>query len=70
MEVPFARQHVELEVGEGGKQKMLLANGKLKDFVACNACVKRVPRKGIIIDRDAARLLGVKAGDELLAVPR
>ena len=49
---------------------MILAIGKLKDFVACCASVKRVPRKGIIIDADAAKLLGVKAGDQVLAVTR
>jgi arginine N-succinyltransferase len=59
-----------LEVGEGGKQKMILATGKLHDFVACGAIAKRVPRKGIIIDAEAARLLGVKAGDQVLAVAR
>jgi arginine N-succinyltransferase len=59
-----------LEVGEGGKQSMILATGKLHDFVACGASVKRVPRKGISIDADAAQLLGVKAGDQVLAVAR
>jgi arginine N-succinyltransferase len=59
-----------LEVGEGGKQRMLLATGKLQDFVACGACVRRVPRKGLCIDSEAARLLGVKAGDQVLAVNR
>jgi hypothetical protein len=32
--------------------------------------VKRVPRKGICIDRDAAELLEVDVGDELLLVSR
>ena len=57
-----------LDVGEGGKQKLILATGKLRDFVACFASVKRVPRKGLCIDSEAARLLGVKPGDEVLAV--
>ena len=57
-----------LEIGEGGKQSMILATGKLHDFVACRASVKHVPRKGIVIDAEAARLLGAKAGDEILAV--
>ncbi|MGI8610733.1 MAG: arginine N-succinyltransferase [Sphingomicrobium sp.] len=57
-----------LEVGEGGKQKAILATGRLRDFTACFASVKRVPRKGLCIDREAARLLGVKPGDEVLAV--
>jgi arginine N-succinyltransferase len=59
-----------LEVGEGGKQQAILATGKLKDFVACFATVKRVPRKGLCIDSEAARLLGVEPGDEVLAVTR
>ena len=59
-----------LEVGDGGKQRMILATGEFKDFVACSASVKRVPRKGLIIDADAAKLLGVKPGDQLLAVTR
>ena len=59
-----------LEVGAGGKQKMLLAAGKLENFVACFGCVKRVPRKGIKLDAEAAEMLGVKAGDQVLAVNR
>lgn len=59
-----------LEVGQGGKQKMLLATGKLRKFVACGALVKKVPRKGLCIDAEAAELLGVEPGDEVLAVDR
>ena len=59
-----------LEVGEGGKQKMLVAAGKLEQFVACFASVKRVGKKGIVIDSEAAEILGVKAGDQVLAVAR
>jgi arginine N-succinyltransferase len=59
-----------LDVGEGGTQKMIIATGKLHDFVACWASVKRVPRKGISIDAESAQLLGVKAGDEVLAAAR
>jgi arginine N-succinyltransferase len=57
-----------LEVGDGGKQKVILATGKLKDFRACYASVKRLPRKGLCIDSEAARLLAVNPGDEVLAV--
>jgi DNA polymerase III delta subunit len=32
--------------------------------------VKRVPRKGLIIDAEAAQLLCAKAGDQVLAVTR
>ena len=59
-----------LGIGEGGMQKMLLATGRLKDFVACFASVKRISRKGINIDPETAELLGVKAGESVLAVPR
>ena len=57
-------------IDDGGRQKMILATGKLGGFVACCASVKRVPRSGIQIDSEAAGLLGVKAGDEVLAVAR
>ena len=59
-----------IEVGEGGKQRMLLAAGKRQDFAACGASVRRVARKGLCVDSEAARLLGVKAGDQVLAVTR
>jgi len=58
------------DIAEGGKSKMLVAAGRLRDFRACMAAVKRVPRHGICIDPEAAELLGVKVGDEVLAVPR
>ncbi|HUE80403.1 MAG TPA: arginine N-succinyltransferase [Sphingomicrobium sp.] len=59
-----------IEVGEGGKHKAILAAGRLKDFVACATAVKRIPDEGLCIDAGSARLLGVKAGDEVLAVTR
>jgi len=59
-----------VEIGAGGKMKMLLAYGRLKEFKACSASVKRVGRKGICIDPEAAELLGVKEGDKVLAVKR
>jgi arginine N-succinyltransferase len=65
-----ATEEVVLEIGEGGKQKMLLAKGRLKDFVACCGSAKRIPRKGLCIDSNAAELLGAKVGDRLLAVSR
>jgi arginine N-succinyltransferase len=58
------------EIGEGGRNRMLLATGRLKDFRACCASVKRLPKKGISIDREAAELLEVEIGDEVLAVVR
>jgi arginine N-succinyltransferase len=58
------------EIGDGGKLKMIVASGRLHDFRACSASVKRVPRHGICIDREAAELLEVKVGDRVIAVPR
>jgi arginine N-succinyltransferase len=58
------------EIGEGGRNKMLLAAGRLQDFRACCGSAKRLQRKGICIDRDSAELLGVDIGDEVLAVTR
>jgi arginine N-succinyltransferase len=58
------------EIGEGGRIKMLVAAGRLKNFRACCAAVKRLPKKGIGIDRQAAELLGVDVGDEVVAVVR
>ena len=65
-----ALEETVLEVSEGGTQKMILATGRMKNFVACCASVKTVARKGLSIDADAARLLGVKPGDRVLAVTR
>ena len=58
------------DIGEGGKVSMLLAKGRLTDFVACCASVKRSGRKGLCIDRETADLLGVGVGDQVLAVRR
>jgi arginine N-succinyltransferase len=58
------------EIDDGGKTRMIVAAGRLKKFRACCASVRRVPRKGIAIDPEAARMLGVKIGDEVLAVAK
>jgi arginine N-succinyltransferase len=58
------------EIGDGGRTKMLLAAGRLKDFRAGTATVKRGPKKGLCIDRDTAELLDLKVGDTVLAVAR
>jgi hypothetical protein len=42
----------------------------LKDFKGCLASTKRVGRKGLSIDPEAAELLGVKVGDQVLAARR
>jgi arginine N-succinyltransferase len=65
-----ATQEIIAEISGGGRQKMLLASGRLKDFAACCASVKRLPRKGLCIDPGSAQLLGVKVGDSVLAVAR
>lgn len=58
------------EIGEGGPAKMLVAAGLMHRFRACSATVRKLPKKGIMIDREAAELLEVEVGDELVMVTR
>jgi arginine N-succinyltransferase len=58
------------EIGDGGKVRTLAASGRLKDFRACSATVHKLPKKGIRIDPQAAELLEVKVGDEVVTVAR
>ena len=58
------------EVAEGGTQKMLIAAGRLTDFRACCATVRKVGDEGLAIDRETAELLEVGVGDRILAVVR
>jgi arginine N-succinyltransferase len=58
------------EIADGGKIRALVARGRLKEFAACCASVKRLGRKGIAIDPEAAELLGVRIGDEVLVTKR
>jgi arginine N-succinyltransferase len=58
------------EIGDGGDQKMLLAKGRLNDFRACWGSVKKAPKKGLCLDREAAELLEIEVGDQLLGVAR
>jgi arginine N-succinyltransferase len=58
------------EIDNGARTKMLVGAGRLKDFRACFASVKRIPKKGICIDREAAELLEVDVGDQILTVAR
>ena len=58
------------EIGEGGTQKVLAAAGDLKDFRACCASVKKLPKKGVMIDRQAAELLEVGVGDMIVTVAK
>ncbi|MFL6735109.1 MAG: arginine N-succinyltransferase [Sphingomicrobium sp.] len=65
-----SKQETVAEIADGGGLKMLVSTGRLKGFACCCASVKRVGRKGIAIDSEAAELLGVKVGDKVLAVGR
>jgi len=65
-----AREDKIAEIGEGGPQKVLAASGRLKDFRACCASIKKLPKKGIVIDRQAAELLEVDVGDTVLTVAK
>jgi arginine N-succinyltransferase len=58
------------EIGEGGTTRVLAAAGRLKNFRACCASIKKLPRKGLLIDRQAAELLEVEVGDTVLTAPK
>ena len=49
---------------------MLVAAGHLHDFRCACASVKRLAKKGICIDREAAELLEVDIGDSVVMVTR
>ncbi|HEY7005274.1 MAG TPA: arginine N-succinyltransferase [Sphingomicrobium sp.] len=65
-----SREEKIAEIGEGGTQKVIAAAGRLRDFRSCCASVKRLPRKGVMIDREAADLLEVEVGDTILTVAK
>jgi arginine N-succinyltransferase len=58
------------EIGDGGKTKALVAKGRLGDFRASCASIRKLPRKGICIDAEAAELLEAEIGDEIILVNR
>ncbi|MEO6256903.1 MAG: arginine N-succinyltransferase [Sphingomicrobium sp.] len=58
------------DVAEGGTERMILATGTLHDFVSCRTSGTRQPDGGITIDPDAAEMLGVKPGDQIVATTR
>ena len=58
------------EIADGGRTKVLAAAGRLSDFRAAFASVKRVPKKGICLNREAAELLEVGVGDQVLTIAR
>jgi len=57
-------------IADGGPQKVLAAAGRLKDFRACCASVKKLPKRGVQIDPEAAELLEVAVGDIVQIVGR
>lgn len=65
-----SREERIAEIGEGGTQKVLAAAGRLNNFRACCASVKKLSRKGLVIDRQAAELLEVDVGDTVLTVAK
>jgi arginine N-succinyltransferase len=65
-----ARFETIADIGENGGSWMMVAAGRLKDFRACCASVKRLSRKGICIDPDAAELLEVGVGDKVAMVAK
>ena len=65
-----SRVETVAEIADNAGSKMLVAAGRLTDFRACCASVKRLPRKGICLDTEAAELLEAKVGDKLVVTPR
>jgi arginine N-succinyltransferase len=65
-----SREEKIAEIGEGGTQKVIAAAGRLKDFRACCASVKKLPKKGLMIDPGAAQLLEVDVGDKILVAAK
>jgi arginine N-succinyltransferase len=68
--VEEAELYTIAQIGDGGSQKVIAACGRLNDFRACGASVKKLPKKTLLIDPEAAGLLEVGVGDEILAVSR
>jgi arginine N-succinyltransferase len=65
-----ARTDTVVEIGEGGAAKVLAATGRLRDFRACCASVKKLPKAGVMIDPEAAELLEIGIGDTVTLVNR
>ncbi len=64
------REEKIAEIGDGGTDKVLAAAGRLKDFRACCASVKKLPKKGLMIDPQAAELLEVGVGDIVVTIAK
>ena len=65
-----SREDKVVEIGDGGPAKVLAATGRLKDFLACCATIKKMPKSGVMIDREAAELLEIDIGDTVTVVNR
>ena len=65
-----SRMETIVEIADGGPSKVLVATGRLRDFRCCCASVKKLPKKGIQIDREAADLLEADIGDTIAMVTR
>jgi arginine N-succinyltransferase len=65
-----SRSETVCEISDGGKHKALVAAGRLKNFRACCASLTRLPKKGVAIDPQAAELLEIGVGDEILTVAK
>jgi arginine N-succinyltransferase len=65
-----ARSETIAEIGEAGPSKVLIAAGDLTDFRAACGAVKRLGKKGICLDREAAELLEVEIGDTVVLVAK
>ena len=63
-----SRTETVCAIEDDGKHHALVASGRLKDFRACCARLKKLPKKGVAIDPDAAELLEIGVGDQLLVV--
>ena len=55
------------EIGGDAGTKMIVAAGRLRDFRACCATVKRL-RKGLRMDAESAELLEIETGEEVVVV--
>ena len=65
-----ARAEEVVAIEDGGPAKMLVSAGRLSRFRACCASVKKLPKKGVTIDPEAAELLEIGVGDTVLMVNR
>ena len=57
-------------IAEGGPINVFAAAGRLKKFRACSARIKRLPKKGLQIDPQAAELLEIGVGDTVVTVAK